>query len=197
MVRPDHLQLTGLHHVSSITASARLNRDFYTRALGLRLVKKTVNQDAVDVYHLFYADGLGSAGTDVTFFEIPHSAPNIGAVAKSTRSPCGCRDLPHSTGGRSGSSAWVSCTANARPGQGSRPCRSRILKASGLRWLTKATTRRSPGGPAVGQGDRAGRVRHSRPRCGHHFQHAAGCDIAGAERHHRVPRRRPRSRILR
>jgi glyoxalase family protein len=77
MARPDHLQLTGLHHVSSITASARLNRDFYTRALGLRLVKKTVNQDAPDVYHLFYADGLGSAGTDVTFFEIPHSAPNI------------------------------------------------------------------------------------------------------------------------
>jgi glyoxalase family protein len=77
MVRPNDLQLTGLHHVSSITASARLNRDFYTRALGLRLVKKTVNQDAVDVYHLFYADGNGSAGTDVTFFEIPHSASNI------------------------------------------------------------------------------------------------------------------------
>ena len=71
------LQLTGLHHVSSITASAPLNRDFYARALGLRLVKKTVNQDAPDVYHLFFADGTGSAGTDVTFFEIPHSAPNI------------------------------------------------------------------------------------------------------------------------
>lgn len=77
MHRPDDLQLTGLHHVSSITADARLNRDFYTRALGLRLVKKTVNQDAVDVYHLFYADANGAAGTDVTFFEIPHSAPNI------------------------------------------------------------------------------------------------------------------------
>lgn len=63
--------------MSSITANARGNRDFYTRALGLRLVKKTVNQDAVDVYHLFYADGLGSTGTDVTFFEIPHAAPNI------------------------------------------------------------------------------------------------------------------------
>jgi glyoxalase family protein len=76
MNRPQHLELTGLHHVSSITANARTNRDFYTRALGLRLVKKTVNQDATDVYHLFYADSAGSAGTDVTFFEIPHSAPN-------------------------------------------------------------------------------------------------------------------------
>ncbi len=77
MAMLDGLQLTGLHHVSSITANAALNRDFYTRALGLRLVKKTVNQDATDVYHLFYADGKGSAGTDVTFFEIPHSAPNV------------------------------------------------------------------------------------------------------------------------
>lgn len=77
MTIPDGLQLTGLHHVSSITANAALNRDFYTRALGLRLVKKTVNQDATDVYHLFYADSRGSAGTDVTFFEIPHSAPNV------------------------------------------------------------------------------------------------------------------------
>ncbi len=77
MARPIDLVLTGLHHVSSITADAQLNRDFYTRALGLRLVKKTVNQDAVDVYHLFYADGLGSAGTDVTFFDIPHSARNV------------------------------------------------------------------------------------------------------------------------
>ena len=76
MTTPNGLQLTGLHHVSSITANAALNRDFYTRALGLRLVKKTVNQDATDVYHLFYADGKGSAGTDVTFFEIPHSAEN-------------------------------------------------------------------------------------------------------------------------
>lgn len=77
MTAPAALELTGLHHVSSITANAAQNRDFYTRALGLRLVKKTVNQDATDVYHLFYADGQGSPGTDVTFFEIPHSAPNI------------------------------------------------------------------------------------------------------------------------
>lgn len=77
MTRPAGLELTGLHHVSSITGDARLNRDFYTRALGLRLVKKTVNQDATDVYHLFFSDGVGSAGTDVTFFDFPHAVKNI------------------------------------------------------------------------------------------------------------------------
>jgi len=77
MNRPAGLELTGLHHVSSITGDARLNRDFYTRALGLRLVKKTVNQDATDVYHLFFADGVGSAGTDVTFFDFPGWPKNI------------------------------------------------------------------------------------------------------------------------
>lgn len=78
MTLDNGLELTGIHHVSAITANAVLNRDFYTRLLGLRLVKKTVNQDATDVYHLFYADEQGAAGTDLTFFEIPHSAPNIG-----------------------------------------------------------------------------------------------------------------------
>jgi glyoxalase family protein len=71
------LELTGIHHVSSLTADTRLNRDFYTRLLGLRLVKKTVNQDDTSSYHLFYADGAGSAGTDVTFFDIPMAARNI------------------------------------------------------------------------------------------------------------------------
>jgi glyoxalase family protein len=73
---PSDLQLTGLHHVSSITANAAANRDFYTRALGMRLVKKTVNQDDTSAYHLFYADKLGSAGTDVTYFDIPMSGSN-------------------------------------------------------------------------------------------------------------------------
>lgn len=77
MTLPIGLELTGLHHVSSITGDAGLNRDFYARALGLRLVKKTVNQDATDVYHLFYADGAGSAGTDVTFFDFPRAVKNI------------------------------------------------------------------------------------------------------------------------
>ncbi|WP_104990368.1 ring-cleaving dioxygenase [Deinococcus sp. NW-56] len=61
----------GLHHVTAVTANARANLDFYTRVLGLRLVKKTVNQDDVSAYHLFFADGAGSPGSDLTFFEWP------------------------------------------------------------------------------------------------------------------------------
>ena len=65
------LALGGLHHVTAITADAAGNRNFYTGTLGLRLVKKTVNQDDTSAYHLFYADGLASPGTDLTFFDWP------------------------------------------------------------------------------------------------------------------------------
>jgi len=68
------LELEGLHHVTCITGDAAQNVDFYTRVLGLRLVKKTVNQDDPTVYHLFYADERGSAGSDITFFEYPNAA---------------------------------------------------------------------------------------------------------------------------
>jgi glyoxalase family protein len=65
------VKLDGIHHVTCITADAPRNVDFYTRVLGLRMVKKTVNQDDPTVYHLFYADERGSAGSDITFFEYP------------------------------------------------------------------------------------------------------------------------------
>jgi len=65
------VQLHGIHHLTAVTADARGNHDFYTRTLGMRLVKKTVNQDDVSAYHLFYADGAASPGTDVTFFDWP------------------------------------------------------------------------------------------------------------------------------
>jgi glyoxalase family protein len=65
------MRLEGIHHVTAITGDAPGNVDFYVRVLGLRLVKKTVNQDDPTVYHLFYADELGSAGADITFFEYP------------------------------------------------------------------------------------------------------------------------------
>jgi glyoxalase family protein len=65
------MQLDGIHHVTCITGDAPRNLDFYTRVLGLRLVKKTVNQDDPTVYHLFYADEDGSPGSDITFFEYP------------------------------------------------------------------------------------------------------------------------------
>jgi glyoxalase family protein len=65
------MRLEGIHHVTCITGDAPGNVDFYVRVLGLRLVKKTVNQDDPTVYHLFYADERGSAGADITFFEYP------------------------------------------------------------------------------------------------------------------------------
>jgi glyoxalase family protein len=63
------VQLGGLHHLTAITADIRENYRFFTRVLGMRLVKRSVNQDDVSAYHLFYADGAGSPGTDVTFFD--------------------------------------------------------------------------------------------------------------------------------
>jgi len=69
------MQLEGIHHITAITGDAPRNVDFYARVLGLRMVKKTVNQDDPSVYHLFYADELGSSGADLTFFEYPGAIP--------------------------------------------------------------------------------------------------------------------------
>jgi glyoxalase family protein len=63
--------LTGLHHLTAVSADAPGNLRFYTQALGMRLVKRTVNQDDTSAYHLFYADGLASPGSDLTFFDWP------------------------------------------------------------------------------------------------------------------------------
>jgi glyoxalase family protein len=68
------MRLEGIHHVTAITGDAPANVDFYADTLGLRLVKKTVNQDDPTVYHLFYADEKGSSGSDITFFEYPGAA---------------------------------------------------------------------------------------------------------------------------
>jgi glyoxalase family protein len=65
------MRFEGIHHVTAITGDAPRNVDFYTRVLGLRLVKKSVNQDDPTVYHLFYADEQGDPGSDLTFFEYP------------------------------------------------------------------------------------------------------------------------------
>src|SRR6266508_3831071 len=67
------MRFEGIHHITCITADAPGNVDFYVRVLGLRLVKKSVNQDDPTVYHLFYADEKGSAGGDLTFFEYPQA----------------------------------------------------------------------------------------------------------------------------
>ncbi|MED4452127.1 ring-cleaving dioxygenase [Metabacillus fastidiosus] len=65
-------QLKGIHHVTAITSSAEENYKFFTYVLGMRLVKKTVNQDDIQTYHLFFADDKGSPGTDMTFFDFPN-----------------------------------------------------------------------------------------------------------------------------
>ena len=69
------MNLEGIHHITAITSDAQDNVDYYAGVLGLRLVKKTVNQDQPTVYHLFYADEKGSAGSDLTFFEFPGVPP--------------------------------------------------------------------------------------------------------------------------
>ena len=65
------MKLEGIHHITAITGDAQANVHFYAGTLGLRMVKKTVNQDAPSVYHLFYADEQGNPGADITFFEFP------------------------------------------------------------------------------------------------------------------------------
>src|SRR4051794_35827857 len=69
------MRLEGIHHVTAITGEAQPNVDFYAGVLGLRMVKKTVNQDQPTVYHLFYADERGDPGSDLTFFEFPGVGP--------------------------------------------------------------------------------------------------------------------------
>jgi len=78
------MELGGIHHVTAVTTDAQPNVDFYTGVLGLRLVKKTVNQDDTSAYHLFYADREGNPGTDMTFFDWPmfRIAPNRAGVGE-------------------------------------------------------------------------------------------------------------------
>jgi len=67
------MELSGIHHVTAVSGDALANLDFYRRVLGLRLVKKTVNQDVINTYHLFYGDEAGHPGTEMTFFEWPNA----------------------------------------------------------------------------------------------------------------------------
>src|SRR5215218_755275 len=69
------MRLEGIHHITAITADAQRNLDFYVGTLGLRFVKKTVNFDAPDVYHLYYGDERGTPGSILTFFEFPLAVP--------------------------------------------------------------------------------------------------------------------------
>lgn len=85
------VQLTGIHHLSAVTADVRRNFAFYTRTLGMRLVKKSVNQDDVSAYHLFYADGGATPGCDLTFFDYP-AAPERRGTRSIVRTGLRVRD---------------------------------------------------------------------------------------------------------
>src|SRR6476661_877360 len=71
------MKLEGIHHITAITADAPGNVEFYAGVLGLRMVKRTVNQDEPRVYHVFYGDEHGSPGMDLTFFEYPGALPGV------------------------------------------------------------------------------------------------------------------------
>jgi len=94
------MQLHGIHHLTAVSADARANHDFYTRVLGMRLVKKTVNQDDVSAYHLFYADGAASPGTDLTFFDwpVPREQRGTNAIVRTALRVAGLAALEHWAG---------------------------------------------------------------------------------------------------
>ncbi|WP_353856049.1 ring-cleaving dioxygenase [Bacillus sp. Bos-x628] len=79
------MKINGIHHVSALTANAQKNVNFYRQILGLKLVKKTVNQDDPSMYHLFYGDEVASPGTELTFFEIPMLARRLEGTNAITR----------------------------------------------------------------------------------------------------------------
>ena len=137
------MKLEGIHHITAITAEAQRNVDFYAGTLGLRLVKKTVNQDQPTVYHLFYADEQGTPGADLTFFEFPRRPPR----------PCRCRNgAPDRLAGRLGRGARLLGPAAERGGPRER-ARGRAV-----------ALRRSRGPRArAGRGDGAGRAADRRP----------------------------------
>jgi glyoxalase family protein len=91
--------IDGIHHITLITGDAPRNVDFYARVLGLRLVKKTVNQDDPSVYHLFYSDEHGSPGADITFFEYPGAPPGRAGVGMISR-------IVHRVGGEDALDFW-------------------------------------------------------------------------------------------
>ena len=104
------MQLTGIHHLTAVTGNAPRNHDFYTQTLGLRLVKKTVNQDDVSAYHLFYADGRGSPGTRHHLLRLARRAASSAARTASPAPACASPAPRRSPGGSSASRNWASRT---------------------------------------------------------------------------------------
>src|SRR5206468_1828222 len=132
--------LNGIHHISAITADATQNLAFYVGVMGLRLVKKTVNQDNPTVYHLFYADEEGSPGADLTFFEYPGLVRGRAGARQATSSctrrlaSCTARTAPTS---RAESRADPSTRRMRRPISAGSAAREPSTTSRGLRpWTT-------------------------------------------------------------
>ena len=186
------MQLHGIHHITAITADARRNVDFYARLLGLRMVKKTVNFDAPDYYHLYYGDETGAPGSIMTFFEFPgraegqgrrrhdpprHLARGIGAGARLLGAAA--RSRGHRDGARAGCAA-VQRSRGPRPGAGGRrqqgPAAGRRRaghpgRDGAARIRRRARVQRAPGGKPAPAGADArlhvtGRRRGSPPARG-------------------------------
>ena len=124
------MKLEGIHHITAITGDAPRNVDFYARVLGLRMVKKTVNQDDPTVYHLFYADELGSAGADLTFFEYPNARAGRAGAGMIHR-------IAHRVASADAQDFWADRLgdegiATERTATG--PCASTTLRASRTSW---------------------------------------------------------------
>ena len=180
------MQLTGIHHLTAISADAPGNRAFYEGVLGMRLVKKTVNQDDVSAYHLFYADGLASPGTDITFFDWP-----VGA-----RAARHAFDRAHGAARRRRRDARLVARPSRRP---RRRSVGEIAERDGRLTLDFE----DPGGPApqprrrrrrgrgasLGEEPGAGGAPDPRPRADHALRPGPRADRRGADRGHEHARR--------
>ena len=169
------MRLEGIHHVTCITGDAPGNVGFYTGVLGLRLVKKTVNQDDPTVYHLFYADEDGSPGADITFFEYPgarrgragdgmvhtvsfrvasEDALGFWEARLAGRAPAATRDAGHGCGSRTrraSGSSWSSRTTSDEPLVARHPEIPRRARAPGVRRRPRVRARpRAEPAPARG-----------------------------------------------
>ena len=125
-------ELLGIHHVTAITSSAEKIYEFFTYVLGMRLVKKTVNQDDIQTYHLFFADDMGSAGTDITFFDFPGIPKGVHGPRKYSELLSACRAMRLWSIGSSVLTATMSSTAEYKSNSGKRCCPLSILMTSNI-----------------------------------------------------------------
>ena len=169
------MQLTGIHHLTAVSADAPGNRAFYTGVLGMRLVKKTVNQDDVSAYHLFYADGLASPGTDLTFFDWPVGREQRGHAFDRADRAAGLTARRRWNGGRRGSTRRASPTAASGSATAGSPSTSRIPRAS----ASPSSTMAAPALPTRGS---AARYRPSTRYAGSARSRMSVPDIAAERR---------------